>query len=81
MNNESFQIGAMSDTLGLVKFDCFSQIIITYENAQKEDLYIKLEEIVGRISEMNTPVAFKSNVTDSPNFISNRIIPGVYFKK
>ena len=81
LNNESFQIGAMSDALGLVKFDCVSQIIITYEKVQKEDLYIQLEEIVGRISEMNTPVAFKSNVTEIPNFISKRIIPGVYFKK
>ena len=83
LKNESFKIGAMNDTLGLVKFDCVSEIIITitYEIDQKEDIYINLEELVGRISETNTPVALKSNVTDIPNFISGPILPGIYFKK
>ena len=81
LKNESFKIGAMNDTLGLVKFDCVSEIIITYEKVEKEDIYINLEELVGRISETNTPVALKSNVTDIPNFISGPILPGIYFKK
>ena len=71
----------MSDNLGLVKFDFVSQIIIEYENVNKEDIFINFQKVVGGITEMNTPFAVESNVTEIPNFISGFILKGLYFKK
>ena len=81
LNNESFTIGAMNDDWGLVMFDCVSKVIILYQNVTKEDIFINFEKIVGGITEVHTPFAVESNVTEIPNFISDFILPGLYFKK
>ena len=81
LNNESFTIGAMNDDWGLVMFDCVSKVIILYQNVTKEDIFINFEKVVGGITEVHTPFAVESNVSEIPNFVSGFILPGLYFKK
>ena len=83
--DDQFRLSSMSDTYGIFYCDLVYPITITYENVQKEDIYIKLEKLVGTITELGTPFAFETNVTEIPNLISDRsnALPNAfsYFKK
>ena len=84
--NEQFRLLLMNYTNERYYCKYVYPIVINYENVQKEDIYIKLEKVLGRITEVNTPIAFETNVTEIPNLISNsiNIIPNSYesyFKK
>ena len=81
LQEENFSIGTMNDHLGLIKFDYVSDINIKYIVAEKEDVYIHLEKLVGQITESGTPFAFETNITKFPNFISNLLGNIFYFKK
>ena len=83
--NEVFGLAAMNDRLGILKFNYVCPININYEIVQKENIYIKLEKLVGQITELGTPFAFETNVTKIPNLISDTsyLFNGAssYFKK
>ena len=83
--NEQFYLSSMSDTLGDYNFNYVYPITIDNENALKKDINVKLEKIVGRITELGTPFAIETNVSEIPNLISDssNVIPNTtfYFKK
>ena len=81
LKNEKFEIGTMNDNQGLIKFNYVFDININYENVKKEDVYIKLEKIIGQITEYHTPFAFESNVTSFSNFISDLYNKVLFIKK
>ena len=79
LKNEQFKIGTMNDNKGLIEFYYVSDIRINYENVKKEDIYIKLEKLVGEKKE--SPLAFETNITSLPNFISDLFNQALFFKK
>ena len=81
LQNEKFEIGAMNDNYGLIKFSHVYDINITYNNVTRETISIKLEKLVGGITESGTPYAFETNITSIPNFISDLHNETLYFKK
>ena len=81
LKNEPFEIGLVNDDEGLIKFIYVSDININYENVAKENIYIKLEKLVGEITELNTYYAFESNITLFSNFISDTYKSNFYIKK
>ena len=80
-NNEQFKIGAINDTIGLIPLEHILNITIKYENVEKEDIIIQLTKIVGGITEVGTPFAYETNITDFPSFISQKFEKIFYIKK
>ena len=85
-SKEKFKLLLINDTNGLINCVHVFPITINYQDIQKEVIYIKLEKILGRITEAFTSVAFETNVTEIPNLISDNsnIIQNSYssyFKK
>ena len=80
-NNEQFKIGAINDTIGLISLEQILNITIKYNNIQKEDIIIQLTKIVGGITEVGTPFAYETNITDFPSFISQKFEKIFYIKK
>ena len=80
-NNEQFKIGAINDTVGIIPLEHILYITINYENVKKEDIFIQLTKIVGGITEVGTPFAYETNITEFPNFISQKFNKVFYIKK
>ena len=80
-NNEQFKVGAMSDIKGILSFEHISNITIKYENVQKQDIYLEINEIIGGSTKKGVPVGLVTNVTEIPNFISAKFDDMKYFKK
>ena len=79
-NNEQFKVAGINDTIGIINFNSILNINITYEIEQKEDIYVEITELLSDYSQEGTPIAFKTNVTNIPNIISD-IFNSCYFKK
>ena len=79
--NEQFKIGAMNEDLGVISFENILDITINYENAQRQDIYLEIKEIIGGTTKIGIPIGLVTNVTDIPNFISAKFDDMKYFKK
>ena len=79
-NNEQFKIGAINDAIGIINFDSILKITITYEIDKKEDIYVKITNLLTEYSPEGIPIAFETNVTNIPNIITD-IFNLCYFKK
>ena len=79
--NEQFKIGAMNDTVGLIPFEHVLNITVNYENVQKKDIFIEIKGIIDGITDLGTPLAFSTNITDIPEFTSGKFKDKIYFKK
>ena len=82
--NEQFKIGTFTDNIGVITFDHILDIIINYENVQREEIYFVIIKTVGEFTEVGTPFAYETNVTDSklPSFTSKVFNDkGGYFRK
>jgi hypothetical protein len=79
--NEVFKIGVMNDNLGIIPFDHILDIIVNYENVQKQDVYLSFTEIIGAVTEVGTPLTYETNITDFPTFTSQKFNNTSYFKK
>ena len=74
----------MNDDIGLFQFDFVFNITINYNNAIKEDLFIRFTKTVGDIDRVEIPFGIETNITSIPNFISKEFqLLGnySYFKK
>ena len=84
-NNETFRLAAIKDTFGVIYLDPVFPIIINHGDVQKEDIFVQLVKLVGGITEIGTPFALETNITQISNLISAHanIIPNAtcYFKK
>ena len=80
LNNEQFKVGAINDSLGIIHFDFIQKININYKNDTKTDIYVEITDLLSKFSYPGTPIAFKTNVTDIPNIISDKF-KLCYFKK
>ena len=79
-NNEQFKIGAINDTIGIINFNSISNINISYEIDNKEDIYVEITDLLSSYSQEGTPIAFKTNITNIPS-INSDIYELCYFKK
>ena len=79
-NNEQFKIGAINDTIGIINFYSISNININNEIDKKEDIYVEITDLLSSFSREGTPIAFKTNVTNTPS-INSDIFKLCYFKK
>ena len=52
--NEQFKIGTINDNISIITFELILYITINYENAQKEDVVIKITIILEGITEVGT---------------------------
>ena len=80
-NNEQFKIGLINDNIGIIPLEHILNITISVEKIQKEDIFMRLTKIVGGISEIGTPFAYETNITNFPNFISEVFTDIFYIKK
>ena len=80
-NNDQFKIGVMNNDIGAIPFDHILNITINYENIQREDIFLEIKELLGGSTEIDVPVGFITNVTEIPNFISEKFDDIKYFKK
>ena len=80
-NNDQFKIGVMNNEIGAIPFNHILNITINYENIQKEDIFLEIKELLGGSTETDVPVGFITNVTEIPNFISEKFDDIKYFKK
>ena len=84
LSGEKFTVGTMNDNEGLFQFDFVFNIIITYYDVKKVDLFIGLTQIIGGITEIGIPFGIETNITSIPNFISKEFTlmdNSCYFKK
>ena len=80
-NGEEFKIGAIDDNVGVILLDQILNITINIDNFEKEDIYLKITKTIGGITELGTPFAWETNITDFPTFISQKFNDFGYFKK
>ena len=79
-NNEQFKVGEINDTIGIINFDSIPDININYEIDKKEDIYVKINNLISNHSLEGAPIVFETNVTSIPN-INSDIFNSCYFKK
>ena len=69
-NNEQFTLYYYSDFEGIDKLEYIKPITINYDITKKEDIYIGITGILNRITDINIPFAFKTNVTSIQNILT-----------
>ena len=72
--SEEFRFMLINDTEGRLYCDFIYPITINYPDVKKIDINIKLEKVLGRITEISTPVAFETNVSEISNLISDQAL-------
>ena len=70
--SEQFKIGSLNKNYGNIIYDIIFDITINYYNIQKVDIFVGLLELMGTINDINTPLAFKTNITQIPNLITQK---------
>ena len=73
-SNSQFSLGVMNDEIGVIKFGIVYTIHINYEIEQKENVYVKVENLLEtNTTQRGTTFAFNTNVTEIQNLRSTMI--------
>ena len=87
-NKVSFKLGNLNDNYGTIMFDLVYYIDITYEIAEKEDIYVTITKLLNNVTESASNYAYETNITGIPELYSNTFLfekngsqPFCYFKK
>ena len=77
-----FSIGAMNDDIGVYQLNNILPIEISINNyEQKIDIYLHFKESFPQFPEIGVPFGYITNITEIPNFITEKINDYCFFKK
>ena len=71
LNNKKYNVVAINDNIGIIKFNYIYPININYKNVIKEDIYIQVGKLIGNIATYNLSIGFETNITNIPNLLSD----------
>ena len=70
-NNQKLKLSPCDYSLKNIKFSSIYDIIINFNNIQKEDIFIGITELLDNKTNINTFIAYETNITNISDIISD----------
>ena len=71
-NGDRFKLSILNDNYGIYNFDSVLNIIINYENINKEEIFISIDKLMTHVVEKNNYIVFETNINSMDNVISGK---------